>query len=214
MARLCACENWDCIHRWGSRRHVQGQHSCRKLAGKGCDLSQGPGGWLQLGWKPSESFRRQRNHRCLEETATRLSRKSSTGFCSLSSVQSPHTEAEPGTPPRCPGRAAGSALCSGKRPGSPGCPGGTARRGNKGFRSQKPTFTPRPHARPLPHRPRAYRRSLGRRGAGRGAPPAAGGARPSAAERSGRGREGTGVEGRREAGRRPALAAGSGGGSR
>lgn len=150
-------------------------------------------GWLQLGWKTSESSRRERNRP--RDTHERLSRKTSPVFCSPSSAWSLHTAAKPRT---CCGQR--SSLCSGERPGGPACPGGTARRGNKALRSQKATFTRGRTLGPCPTEP--------------------GGARPSGAgngEREGgdgAGREGKGREGRREAGRRPALAAAIGGGSR
>lgn len=162
-------------------------------------MSQGPGvaaagletlGEPQRGREPPESRR---------DSHERLSRKTAPGFV---------LEAKPWTRSRCPGRA-GSALCSVERPGSPGCPGGTARRGNKALRSQKATFTRGRTLGLCPTNPALIAA-------------ASGGARPSGAERGGLGREGgdgagrerKGRAGRREAGRRLALAAASGGGSR
>lgn len=88
--------------------------------------------------------------------------------------------------------------------GKVGQPWGHGQEGKQSAPLPEPDLHPRRHARPVPHRARAYRRSPGGRGARRGA--------------TGEGRDGGGREGRegerRGGGRRPALAAGSGGGSR
>lgn len=147
-------------------------------------------GWLRLGWRPSESSRGERNRRCLVGTARR---KASTDFCSRSSVWSLHSEAKPWPRSRCPGRAVGSALCSGERSGSPGCPGGTARRENKALRSQKPTFTPGGTLGLCPTDPALIAAALAAAGPG-------GERLPPRGERSGEGRDGGGREGRREGG--------------
>lgn len=150
---------------------------------------------LRLDWTPSESSRGKRNRRCLVGTTRRK-----TGHCVLfweqrllSAYRIQALDAVPL-----------SGTCGGQR-GRSGSPGGTARRGNKALRSQNPTFTPGGTLGLCPTEPALI-----------AAAPAAAG---PGGERPGKG--GTGVEGnggregeRRGGGRRPALAAGSGGGSR
>lgn len=166
---------------------VQGQHSCRNQVGKGCDLSQGPGVAAAGLETPEELQRGKERPESLRDSHERLSRKTALRFVH---------EAKPWTRSRCPGRA-GSALCSVERLGSLW---GHGEEEKQSAPLPEADLHPWPHARPLPHRPRAYRRSLG----------------GSAAERSrgrerGRGRGWKGKEGKgRQAGGGEEAGAGCG----
>lgn len=188
LARVGTGENWVHIHRWGSRRHVQGQHSCGNPAGKGCDLSPGQGDCSWAG-----SYRRAPEGKGIAGVSWGQpgALQENTLWFLVSARGSQALDAVP-LPGTC-GRSAGR---SGERPGSPG---GTASRENKALRSQKPALTPGRTLGLCPQTPRLSPQ------------PWAGGA-----ERGRDGRQGRRDGGGREAeggGEEAGAAAGGGGGS-